>query len=170
MISRSDAKRAAGKYFGPKVELVRVSAREREERFKVCLGSYVINAGDKPTALLLGSGKGWSEAIDHARTTENGKMAEKIHLEALEFTKKALNSKNELEFATLVEEQAVREAIEAGASDAAIIAIRHKFTVAKEKINVAVNRAAEDNQSGPAEGPRDRHGNGPSGGSSQQVG
>lgn len=141
--SRKDAMHAAFKIFGPRVELVRVSSNVREERFKVALGSFKINPSDRPVPLLLGTGPDWAAALDHARTTENGRLAEKTNLEALDLVRKAMESKSELEFVKIVEDDAVSEATGRGASEAEITAIKHKFAEARKKINVPVSAAPE---------------------------
>lgn len=167
MPTRKDAMHAAFKIFGPRVELVRVSSNDRSERFKVALGSFVINPSDRPTPLLLGTGDSWESAIDHARTTENGKLAEKTNLEALDLVRKAMASKSELEFANIVEDDTLKEAASRGANEAEIAAIKHKFTQARKKINAHVAAGPEAKQPVNAD-PSDRIGDGGPGGEDQQ--
>lgn len=133
-MSRADAKKVAERLFGPKVELVRVSAINRHERFVVALGSFVLEQGARPDPLVLGSGDSWSAAIDHSQTTPNGKMAVERHRAGIELANKAMDAGTPEAFADIVEAAAIEEATKEGLPEEAIVALKKRFADARAKI------------------------------------
>jgi hypothetical protein len=81
-----------------------------------------------------------------------------------------MKSKSPFEFASMVEEMAIKEAVEAGANDAAIAVIKQKFAKAKEQIKYDDNDGAgKGTEAGKHEADH-RTGDEGSGGSNEQVG
>lgn len=97
---------------------------------------------------LLGSGASYDDAIVHARTTGNGKLAIAETQAGKEFVQKALQSESPLDFAQQIEKFAIDEAANQGATEDQLKEIRSKFDKAREKLNEPDTGSAETDSQG----------------------
>lgn len=132
--AKNELREEALKLFGPRVEFVRVSARNRHERFVVANGVQRFD-GKAALPIILGAGDSWDAAYSAAISSDLGIQAADEHKSAVELVKLASQSSSAAEFADKVAQIEIDKANARGASEEEIKLMKAKFEDARKLIN-----------------------------------
>lgn len=132
--SKSEIRDACLRAFGPRVELVRVSARNRNERFVISNGVFRVD-GRVSLPVVLGAGDSWLAAYNSSVSSDLGQRAIEEHKSSIDMMKLASQSASAVEFADKLADNAIAEARSIGASDEEIELMKAKFDEARKMIN-----------------------------------